>query len=359
MSLYDNIYYEKIFYSLLTGLAASLAVYIAMRLHLSAPYWSAISVVAICSPGVGNTINKGLMRIIATFLGAALGLYLASVTINNFYAYVISCFLVFTLCQYLTYCTHYKYVFVLCAATFFMVNASAVNDIGDIYFIAIWRFTEVSIGVVVATLLMVFSFNKNTRSLIEDENILFLAKGRNKVEQQKGFIWRKESIVFKESIKNGLAVVLSLLLWMFIASPGGLQGLVSVLAIGQPQKEGHNVSTVMAQARNRFLGCFVGGIAGLVCLYFLQFNVEVLLTTLFLGISLFAYFMLTSKNHSYMGLQANMAFILTIAQTDTVSTSIIPAMTRLSGILLGIFCIMVVHLLVWPVYKKDNQLSAL
>ncbi|MCF6807068.1 FUSC family protein [Thiotrichales bacterium 19S9-12] len=343
--------HEKKLYSIATGLSASLAVYIVLLLHLDAPYWSAISVVAICAPGVTITLNKGLLRIIGTIAGAALGLFIASITVNDFYAFIIWSFFIYTISQYLTYYTNYKYALILGAATYFMVSASIINDIDNIYYIAFWRSTEVCTGVIVASIVILIMFSKSARQTIESDKISPSQEKLSISNSQKIFRSEKNLSIMKESIKNGLGVILALFIWMFTASPGGLQGIISALAVAQPKSEEHNISTVLHNAKNRFLGCFLGGATGLLCLYKLQLNIIFLLIVLFIGSSIFSYITLTSKKYSYLGIQANVAFIITLIQNDIVTTSIVPAMMRLSGIFIGIFSLVLVHLLIWPKYK--------
>lgn len=154
--------------------------------------------------------------------------------------------------------------------------------------------------------------------------------------------------------KLSLSVVIAMFLWLNSNWPGGLQGVISSFVIAAPKLAIDSIKT----AYFRFLGCCMGGAVGLVLLYFVIDNVWLLLLFLFLFASLFAYISFAYQDKSYLGIQANIAFAMTLIQADSFSLSILPALQRLSGIFLGIGATLFVSYFLWPnIENKSFQQS--
>ena len=68
-----------------TAIGALVAVLVAFKFHLQSPYWSGMSVVIVANLYTGSIIDKALMRIIGTIVGAVLGFYIAGLVANSFF----------------------------------------------------------------------------------------------------------------------------------------------------------------------------------------------------------------------------------------------------------------------------------
>lgn len=327
---------DAMVHALRTALGMVLATFIAAALHFSAPYWAAITVVAIMSPYASTSFNKGLQRLVGTVIGACIGLALASVTNQNIIMLLIVGFLIISIGQYFSNISRTRYAWILGTAAALLVFASMVGGAEIPFQVAIWRSSEIILGVLVVWIISAWVFPKNPESITQPA--------------QAFFTWTKDPIIIKHSIKTGLAMMLALYLWLLSAWPGGIQGIVSVLAIST----NIYISEMQAYSWRRLLGCAIGGAVGLISLHFLIYNITDLLIIVFFVGWVFAYYTFKSKKYSYAALQANVAFALALIQTGGPTNSIAPSLERLSGIFLGIISIMLINYLVWPLNKKDN-----
>ncbi len=146
-------------YGLRTAVAMVLAAYVAVLLHLQAPYWSVISVIMVMNPYIGMTTNKVIQRIIATILGAVFGLIITSVMTINLPMLLAIAFLAIAISQYFILTTDSPYVFLLGGLSFMLVVGSTPSGAEQPFFVAIWRCSEILVGAAaaVASVYLVFS----------------------------------------------------------------------------------------------------------------------------------------------------------------------------------------------------------
>nr|WP_259637565.1 FUSC family protein [Legionella jordanis] len=149
--------------------------------------------------------------------------------------------------------------------------------------------------------------------------------------------------IIKHSIKAGLAAILALVFWIISDWPGGLNGIISsiVISIRKDLFEMKNISLY------RTLGCLLGGFVALFPLLFFSLNLYALLFILFFPVWAFSYLTFKSKKYSYIGLQANIALVICLAQAGGPPTELWPPLERFGGILIGIFASFLVANVLW------------
>ncbi|STY29668.1 p-hydroxybenzoic acid efflux pump subunit AaeB [Legionella wadsworthii] len=154
---------------------------------------------------------------------------------------------------------------------------------------------------------------------------------------------RTDMNVIKRSIKAGVSVILALGFWMVTNWQGGLNGIISslVLSIRKNLFEMKNVSI------HRFLGCSLGGGVALFSLFFIKMTLYDFILIFFVSIWFFSYFMFKLPKYSYIGLQANIALIISLAQEGGPPVYLSPPLQRLSGIVIGIIASFLVANLIW------------
>lgn len=138
--------------ALRTALAITLAAFTAFALHLENPYWSAITACVVSMSNLGASLERGILRIIGTIAGAALGYVFASLFINKPIMFFSSVFLVIAIGYYYSLVTRYSYSFIIGLVTVSLVMLSAVYQRDSLLHIAIWRSTEIIVGVVAVLL---------------------------------------------------------------------------------------------------------------------------------------------------------------------------------------------------------------
>lgn len=154
---------------------------------------------------------------------------------------------------------------------------------------------------------------------------------------------RTDPDLIRRSIKAGLSVILALGFWMTSSWPGGINGIISsiVISIRKNLFEMKNVSI------HRLIGCLVGGSTALVPLYFIALNLYDFIVLLFFAVWAFSYFMFKYPKYSYIGLQANIALIISLAQEGGPPVALEPPLERLGGIVIGIAASFIVANLIW------------
>ncbi|QLZ69535.1 p-hydroxybenzoic acid efflux pump subunit AaeB [Legionella sp. PC1000] len=154
---------------------------------------------------------------------------------------------------------------------------------------------------------------------------------------------RTDIDVIKRSIKAGLSVILALGFWMVSNWSGGLNGIISslVLSIRKHLFEMKSVSI------HRLLGCIWGGGIALFSLFLIKMTLYDFILIFFFSIWGFSYFMFKLPQYSYVGLQANIALIISLAQEGGPPVYLTPPLQRLGGIIIGIVASFIVANLIW------------
>jgi uncharacterized membrane protein YccC len=165
----------------------------------------------------------------------------------------------------------------------------------------------------------------------------------------------KTTDTHKLALKIALASTLAPVLWLQLDLPGGMGALITVIAVCMQ----HNITDVQHKGLLRMLGCLLGGALGILVLGFGINSLLLLLALLFIGTGLFAYiFTSGGGGSSYMGLQAGVAYLITLVNSTGPALSLSPAIERLTGILLGLVIISLIFNFIWP-EKTANKLLEL
>jgi len=504
--------------ALRTAIAALAAVLISFSLHLQTPYWSGMTVVVVSNLYTGSIIDKAMMRIIGTIAGAFLGIYLASLVVNSFLLYLLTCFLVVTVSVYYYNLSTYGYAYLLGALCTFIVVAQLAIDPHNAFYVAIWRPVEIGIGVLVSAISAYCIFPNHLKdnireqldslftdlitdftllettlqqdnidfTPIEEKNLALKKKVRKAVEligamnreigitrarvdelraildtfyalsrqmqylvitmaqtkdkqalhtldlqplfhairhdlmelrltfinssgegiqlqteqaltaldkdlesaskqlpvnsdfmyslihflqQVGGHLVTIQSLLahtpttveptykaiskierlrsdpdlIKQCIKAGLAVILALSFWLVSNWPGGLNGIISSLIISIRK----NLFEMKNTSVHRLLGCTLGGGLALLSLYLFELNLYDFVCVIFLGVWVFTYFMFKWPRYAYIGLQANIALIISLAQEGGPPVLLDPPLQRLGGIVIGIVASFIVGNFLW------------
>jgi len=147
----------------------------------------------------------------------------------------------------------------------------------------------------------------------------------------------------KQSIKAGLSVILALGFWLLTNWPGGLNGIISSLILSIRK----NLFEMKYFSIHRLMGCFLGGGVAILSLIILEMNLYEFIWVLFIFVWGFTYFMFKFPKYAYIGLQANIALIISLAQQGGPPVSLDPPLQRLAGIVIGIVASLLVANLIW------------
>lgn len=154
---------------------------------------------------------------------------------------------------------------------------------------------------------------------------------------------RADPQLIKHSIKAGLAVLLALGFWLISNWPGGINGIISSLVISIRK----NLFEMKNVIIHRLIGCSIGGGLALTSLAVVEMNLYDFIIFLFLAVWGFTYFMFRFPKYSYIGLQANIAFIIALAQEGGPPVLLDPPLQRLAGVVIGIVASFIVANVLW------------
>lgn len=191
-------------------------------------------------------------------------------------------------------------------------------------------------------------------TLLQQINTMFttlndiLISHQPQIASQKTFITRQQQLssdpdIIKHSIKAGLAAILALVFWLISNWPGGLNGIISsiVISIRKDLFEMKNISF------HRFLGCLLGGGVALFPLGFFFLNLYAFILLVFFSVWAFSYFSFKYTKYAYIGLQANIALVICLAQAGGPPTELWPPLERFGGIIIGIVASFIVGNVLW------------
>jgi uncharacterized membrane protein YccC len=131
-----------------------LALYIAFWLQLDDPYWAATSAGIVAQPGLGASLRKGRFRAIGTVIGGIAIVILAAVFPQNHLALLVSLALWGAACGWFaTILPNFGgYAAALAGYTTAIVFAAVVSNPQNVFMLAVWRVTEIGIGILCAAL---------------------------------------------------------------------------------------------------------------------------------------------------------------------------------------------------------------
>ncbi len=171
---------------------------------------------------------------------------------------------------------------------------------------------------------------------------------KKKIQKEKFIRWRFDKETIQHCIKAGVSITLAVAIWLITGWFNQIQGIISSIVVAQKK----TTYDAIAVAWRRLLGCVLGGAVGLFFLYFIIFNIFVLLLLSFIVIWIFSYFTFSSGKYSYIGLQANIAYTITVIASGGPAHTISMPLERLSGIVLGVLAVLLTTYLLWPQHPK-------
>lgn len=320
------------------SLAITLATWLGLLLHFDAPFVCAITAGALSTHYAKTDFKKTLYRILASFIGAFIGLLLAVVFTNSYIAFLIICAAIVFLGQYLFYTTRHPYAFILGAATAFLIYGTLFTGTDSLYHTAVCRVAAFSLGAVVAWLVTCVIFPKKTPPGEEVK----------KSDLPKVFSFKMEKLILHRSIRMSLSFVLGFIVLLYLGMPIGIQGLIVALIIAQPIYAHDSMSHGVLRTVGSALGIGIGALA----IRFELPSITILLLFIFVVSLVCAYVTVKSKKYSFMAIALHTTFLMTAIYPDGLTANVSLAFERSLGIFIGIFFVSVLGYFLWPEKQK-------
>lgn len=328
----------------LAALAVGAAVVLALALRLGDPWWAGISAFICTQASQPQSLDKAALRIVGTIVGAALGFVLAPWAAYDPAATLLLLFAAGTLAILGGLLSPHGYAWLLGGITAIMVTLGALDDPTQALPIAFYRAAEIVLGSATAVgiaLLLGLPGDKAGPAAPGWHSLL----DRN---------WHALS----HAMRTGLAIAIVPLLWRQLELPNLSQMAISVGAVmavpalsGVPDQD---AAAIRQRLLHRFAGCALGGFAA-VLLLALPITHAFLpwLALLMAGAWITTQVQTGRHGVSGVGVQAGVAMILTLVQGWGPPDSLLPAVSRVAGMLCAIGLLLAVGLLLGPPVEAE------
>ncbi|CAN5368632.1 hypothetical protein BH10PSE6_BH10PSE6_29920 [soil metagenome] len=324
---------------LMAALVVPLAITMALWLELDSVWWAGISGFMTVLATGSASLHRGLTRIGATFIGVvvafvvarwlpydhvALALFLALTTFLGTVGMIVS---------------PHGMAWLLGTVTLNIVLLAGLDNPLAVPMMAFDRLSEVTVGVVASALVT---------------NLIAPSGAAQPAPAAPG--WRHllddDWPVVLQGLRAAIAVVILLFAWIWLELPSFQQMAITVAVVmaapgaGGVSPEARHV--VAERALHRFIGCLIGGLAALACLALSVTDFPSWLLMIGVAMWICMHVQTSRRGVGYVGTQAAMVFIVTLAQGSGPPSSLLPGIDRFVGITGGLAVLMVVSVALWP-----------
>jgi len=324
---------------LMASLVVPLAITMALVLELDSVWWAGISGFMTVLATGSASLQRGLLRIGATFAGVVVAFVVARWLPYNHLAFAL--FLAFNtfLGTVGMVVSTYGTSWLLATVTVNIVLLSGIDDPLSVPTMAFDRLTEISVGVVASAVVT---------------NLI--APGGTAPPSPPAPGWRHllddDWPVVLQGVRAAIAVLILLQAWILLELPSFQQMAITVtIVMAAPGAGGVGVEArhvVAEKALNRFIGCVIGGVVALGCLALSVTDFATWLLMIAVTMWICMHIQTSRRGVGYVGTQAAMVFIVTLAQGAGPPTSLVPAIDRFVGITGGLAILTVVSVALWP-----------
>src|SRR5215470_7474243 len=289
------------------ALSVALAVLAALFLHSDEPWWAGICAWMVTRSTLTVALSRGVMRIAGSIAGATLAVIALGLFAYDPLPFCLSLFAIAWLGLYGFAKSPHGYAWLIAAITGNLVMLIALDQPQTAFTIAVNRVADVTIGTA-ATLLVTYllpilpdapaSPAANAASPLP---LLFWSR-RHAREFER---WLSENwLLIAHACRGGLTVMTLPLLLNWLA-PLGSSTLavtaVAVMAVPTTAVQEPDGRTVVQRAVYRLVGCALGALLGLLCLYWIGQNFLVWVLLLMSGVWLNSQIQTGSTGISYVG----------------------------------------------------------
>jgi uncharacterized membrane protein YccC len=166
-----------------TALAMTIAYGIALYMDWEKPHWAGIAVAVISFSTVGQSLNKGAMRMLGTLVGAVAALMFLALFFQARWWMVLSLSLYIGFCTYMLTGKKYQYAWFVSGFVCLVIGVNAGNTAEQAFQIAVERTQETGMGILVYSFVSAFlwpqtsvgAFNNTSRKLFATQMQLYRA----------------------------------------------------------------------------------------------------------------------------------------------------------------------------------------
>jgi len=324
---------------LMASLVVPLAITMALALQLDSVWWAGISGFMTVLATGSASLQRGLIRIGATFAGVLVGFVVARWLPYDHMALALFLALSTFLGTVGMVVSPHGTAWLLSSVTVNIVLLSSLDNPLAVPEIAFDRLTEITVGVISSALVT---------NLIAPKGAVPAPPAAPGWRH----LFDNEWPVVLQGVRAAIAVVIMLIAWIWLELPSFQQMAITVAVVmAAPGAGGVGLDArhaVAERALHRFLGCLIGGVAALGCLALSVTDFLSWLLMIAVAMWICMHIQTSRRGIGYVGTQAAMVFIVTLSQGAGPPTSLLPGIDRFAGITGGLAILMVLSVALWP-----------
>lgn len=329
------------------AISGLVAFFIYTNLNLPQGYWAVITVAAITTPKLSSSLNKMLMRLIGTLLGAIVSCVILQLSHGSIIAVGLLFFFFVTAISYFTLIpTGFGYAGIVANLTIVLILASGIDG-GSILLAARDRTFEIILGILVCVLIVPILYTV----MLREQNVLSTWK-KNLIEtfnKFKQIQYNRERLT--ATLKISLAACLTFFTWLYFRYPGGYWAPISCFFIME-----ECILKTYRNAQLRFVSHVIAAFLAGVCSFL--FGDHLILLSIPLAVSFFIFGYLLGGKHSFntMGNTLGVAVATMLLITPGALSGVEMTFARFVNVSLGIgIGLLIAHYL--SITPKDSKKS--
>jgi uncharacterized membrane protein YccC len=333
--------------ALAAALAVGVAIVLALALRLQDVFWAGISAFVCTQASQPQSFKKGFHRIIGTLLGAAAALVFFPLVAFDHAGTMLLLFVAGSAAIAGSLVSRFSYAWLLGGITAVMVILGALDDPTQALNIAFFRSSEIILGTSVALAVARW----------------LLPAGPTTAAPAPGWgsLFDPHSSVLGHAFRAGVSIALVPVIWRVLELPNLSQMAISIGAVmAVPVLTGsdeENRRLVAHRSVQRLVGCLIGGALGLLVLQ-TDWSASFLVWLLLLMVGAAVGVQMENGRHGVkiIGIQAEVALILTLNQGWGPASLLQPALDRICGMIGAILLLSAVTFILGPVRSElDDQ----
>lgn len=346
---------ERATFGIEAVLSVALSVALANALHLSYTWWAAISGFAVMQTSFSASVQRAGHRVIGTLIGAVLGTLAGPLIGDRPWLFVPALGVIGGVAAFYANGSKAPYAWMLGGVTALMVTYEAhiLMSVEATASFAAMRAVEVIIGTMACLLVAsLFHFGPQWyprhRPPAASATPLAIGEGAahpNPAQPPSAESLRRNRMLL--GVQGGIAIVLLAAATYFLDMPGFAQALVTAIAVlilPVGALEDRSRKPIIEKMVQRVAGCLLAGGVGVLLLPLMQGHAVLCMLALSAGVWVGCHVQSGAEGASYVGRQFTIAFIMVFVQDHQWSADPVPALMRLSGILIGIVVLAAVML---------------
>ena len=300
-------------------------------------YWVAFTAFMITRASASETLWRGMLRCLGTLGGAVVGLLLAPFTANDAGLLMASVAVIGFVAIFQFQVSRHSYAWMFFGMTALLVLSVTLAAPGTVIPFAALRVAEITLGVVTSSVIawlfeVVWPQSAPAQPLAPD----LLPLWRGLLDEP----WlRMQWPHVLHAARGAASLVLLVVAWRWIELQDfvgtAVTSFMVMLVPAAPVRAGKE-EAVRDRGVHRLVGCLLGGAYALACLLWIRDDLVLWLLCLSSGVWLAAWVQNGPRGISYCGSQFALAFLVTFVQGSGPPSSIIPALERLEGVLIGL-----------------------